>query len=95
MTDAEDLPITRLYKLQADINKSVSDKEWERVSGLARDFIKAIPTSVDARTCGTIKPHLDGIYVIGTIRYSRAPDGVRKSLNLMNRIIKSAKRSLK
>lgn len=94
-TDNERLPIEQLCDLQKSINAAIDTGKWKRTQKLARSFIKLIPQAVDKKTCRTGKPHLDGIYVIGTIRYDGAPIEAVKALNLMNRLIKSAKKSLK
>ena len=95
MTDNEKLPIEQLYDLHKSLSEAVDAGEWKRVPKLARSITKLIPQAVDVKTCRTGKPHLDGLYSIGTIRYDGAPTEAVKALNLMNRIVRSAKRSVK
>ena len=40
------------------------------------------------------RPTLDGLYRIGTMRYMDAPKKVMRSIDKMNRIIKSAKNNM-
>lgn len=88
-------PVTRAISLQRKLHEAVDASEWDRCIELAGKICKQIKLALDPKTCQTGIPHLDGVYSIGTMRYERGPKDVVRAINKMNRIIKTAKRTLK
>jgi hypothetical protein len=91
---SEELPIRQLWKYREQLSDAVDACEWGEAERFAKMIVRGIRLALDPATCGTGKPTLDGLYSIGTQRYSRAPDKTKRALNHMNRILKTAKKSI-
>lgn len=90
----EELPIKRLWAYREKLSAAVDETRWDEAESLARAIMKDIKPAMDRSTCGVGKPHLDGLYTIGTMRYGSAPPKTRRLLNRMNRILRTAKRNV-
>lgn len=92
------VPVTQIHKLRDRLSIAVDEGDWDRASKLAKKIIKKIPLALDSQTCMTGeplgKPHLDGVYTMGSVRYERAPAHAVRSIRQMNRIIKAAQKTL-
>lgn len=88
------VPVSKIWVLQRRLNAAVEAAKWDRCVKLVERICKQIKLAMDPKTSQTGKPHLDGVYSIGTLRYERAPKDVIRALHKMNRIIKTAKRTL-
>lgn len=91
-------PVAQIHKLRDRLSIAVDEGDWDRATKLAKKIIKKIPLAIDPQKCMTGeplgKPHLDGVYAIGTVRYERAPTHAVRSIRQMNRIIKAALKTL-
>ena len=88
------IPVRDLHELQAKLRIAMDAKAWKEVASIAREMVRIIPLAVDKKTCNTGRPHLDGVYRVGTMSYDRAPPKARRYLNMMNNVIKTASKSL-
>ena len=58
-------------------------------------MLATIKLAIRPETSQAAKPHLDGVYTVGTMKYIRAPDKLQSLINRMNRIIRTAQRTLR
>ncbi len=93
MTD-EEIPISKLWTLRNLLAEAVDDSQWEEVISIVKQLLVVLRDALDPGKCKTGTPHLDGLYMLGTMDYERAPAKARRALNKMNRIIKTAKMNL-
>jgi len=91
----EEIPIRKLHILQQNLSRAIKENEWDKAAELARKMIKLIPLAVGMDTCRTGKPHLDGIFNVGQDQYLYATKEAKKYINMLNRILKTAKQSIK
>lgn len=85
------MPIKRLWNNQESLNNVIDFEDWDEAERISKLIVSDIKEALDFDKCKTGTPTLDGIYGVGTIRYTKAPKNVRKSIDKMNRIIKTAK----
>lgn len=85
------LPIEKLFRLQAKLNIYILSKRWDKVRKVAMTMIKGVQVASDPDRCRTGKPHIDGIYQVGSMYYERAPKDVKESVNLLNKSIRDAR----
>lgn len=90
-----EIPVVRLQRLLHQLNITAEQSDWPTCAALARKVIATIRLAVSPESSQTGKPHLDGIYTVGTLRYIRAPADVQRLLNRMNRIIRTARQALR
>lgn len=76
------------------LKKSVANEKWDESRRLSKLIVEDIKLAVSFDRCKTGTPHLEGLYRIGTMTYMYAPAKVKRSLDRMNLIIKSAKENL-
>ncbi len=94
--DGEEIPVSVIWKLQRKINKAIDAELWDESAALANAVVAQLKLAMNPVTAHTGgKPHLDGVYNVGTMRYSQAPRKTTAAINRMNRIIKTAKRTLR
>ena len=72
----------------------VADREWDEARDVSKSIVEDIKLAIDFDHCKTGTPHLEGLYSIGTMTYMYAPRKVKRSLDKMNLIIKSAKENI-
>ena len=96
MTDGVEIPVSVIWKLQRKLNKAIDARLWDEVAGLANAVSAQLKLAINPATSHTGgTPHLDGVYSVGTMHYDRAPKTAKAALHKMNRIIKTAKRTLR
>ena len=91
----DDIPVRMIHNLQHELRIAVASKQWDACPQLVDDILVQLKLAMDIKTAQTGLVHLDGVYRVGTMSYSSAPDRAKRSLNKMNRIIRTAERSLK
>jgi len=94
MTDGE-VPVTVIWKHQRRLNDAIEEGAWEECVQLANAVCVQIRLALNPATSQTGKVHLDGVFSVGTMRYGRAPAKVKRALDKMNRIIKTAKGTIR
>ena len=91
----DDIPVRMIQNLQRELRSAVDREQWDACPQLVEGILAQLRLAMDIKTAQTGKVHLDGVYRVGTMHYDMAPIRVRKSLNKMNRIIKTAEGTLK
>ena len=91
----DDIPVFKIYEAQDALNNSIEKKLWDECERQAKEITKWIPMAIGKTTCRVGSPHLDGVYAVGTMRYEVSTDTARKAINNMNRILRTARRTLK
>lgn len=94
MIDKDGIPVVRIYALQKQLHQELEDGNWKSCKVLSSDILNTMKLALNPATCKTDKPHIDGVYAVGSMRYERAPKDIKRVLNNMNRVIKTAKRVL-
>lgn len=93
-----EVPVAQIHKLRDRLSVAVDEGDWDKAAKLARKIVKKIPLALDPQKCMTGeplgKPHLDGVYTIGSMRYERGPSHAVRAIRQMNRIIRSAQKTL-
>ena len=96
MTDGDEIPVSAIWKLQRKLNQAIDDQLWDEATELANAVVAQLKLAINPATSHTGgAPHLDGVYSVGTMHYDRAPKKAAAALHKMNRIIKTAKRTLR
>lgn len=90
-----DLPIAQIYNLRDQLSRELDAGNWDEASEIAKRITKLIPKAIDPKNCGGGMPHLDGVFTVGTMRFEGGPKHAARSIRQMNRIINTAKRTLK
>lgn len=90
-----DIPIIRIYAIQKTLDDRIEKKSWDDCASLANEIITLIPKALSKDMSKTGAPHLDGVYAIGIMRYEHAPQEIKKAITKMNRILRTAKRTIK
>lgn len=92
------VPVAQIHKLRDKLGIAVDEEDWDKAAKLAKKIVKKIPLALDPQKCMTGeplgKPHLDGVYTIGSMRYERGPAHAVRAIRQMNRILKVAQRNL-
>lgn len=92
MSDA-DIPIRKLWKYREALDRAIITSDWDEALRLAKLIVSGIRDALDPSACGG-QPTLDGLYNVGTMRYTRAPRKTKKAITKMNRILKTAKQNV-
>ncbi len=82
-------PIVKAWRLRQELGEAVHEHKWKRAHNIAKDLVRQI----DICLVHT-KPHLDGLYGIGTMWYQRAPEKAAKMIDRFNAKLKKAKGKL-
>lgn len=93
MTD-EETPLNQLWTLRKLLGEAVDESRWDDATSISEQFLVVLPSALDPSRCQIGAPHLDGIYMLGTMSYERATPKAKRKLNKMNRILKTAKNNL-
>lgn len=84
-----------MHDLRAQLAKAIDEQRWDDAQQRAREINGLIPQCLSPAKCKTGEPHLDGLYAIGELRFSKAPKKVTRVILHMNRLITAYKRSRK
>lgn len=84
-----------MHDLRAQLSKAVDEARWEDAQRYAREISGLIPQCLSPSKCKTGEPHLEGLYSLGELRFSKATAGAKKAILHMNRLISAYKRSKK
>ena len=95
MSDGDNIPIAVIHKIQPRISAAIEARDWDTCTLLANEICEQIKLAMNPATAHTGKVHLDGVYSVGTMRYDRAPKKAKRALNKMNRIMKTAKGTIR
>ena len=87
-------PISKIYRLRDSLSIKIDKKQWATSVMISKKILSLLPKAISETECGTGKPHIDGLYEIGYIRYSKAPKEASEILDHMNNEIKSARITL-
>jgi hypothetical protein len=86
----EDLhPICKALRLRNELGQSVHEKKWKRSHNLAKELIDQIDICLIYS-----KPHLDGLFSIGTMWYQMAPKKAIDMIDRFNQKLKASHRRL-
>lgn len=90
----EEVPICHLWNLRNLLDDALDNSRWGEVESISGQIVVGIKEALDPSRCQVGTPHLDGLYMIGTVRYDRAPPKSKRALNKMNRILRTAKKNM-
>jgi hypothetical protein len=86
----EDLhPINKARRLRNELGQAIHEEKWKRSHNLAKDLIRQVDICLTHDT-----PHIDGLFRIGTMWYSGAPDKAKDMINRFNQKLKAERRRL-
>lgn len=94
-TRSGELPVSVCCNSIRLLNQLIAEERWEESVSVSKKILENVALALDPRKCKTGTPHLDGVYSTGRMYYSNAPPEVRRALDRMNRIIRTAKDSLR
>lgn len=97
MSDGGEIPVSAIVRIRLQLHDAIVELEWDTCVRLADEVCQQIKLAMNPVTCqiGDGKVHLDGVFNIGTMHYEDAPRRAKRALNKMNRIIKTAKGTLR
>lgn len=95
MTEEDEIPVAAICRLRRLMESAIEEEAWDSVANMAKEVCRQIRLALNPSTSQTGKVHLDGVYNVGTMRYQDAPKKAKKALDKMNRIIKTAKGTLR
>jgi hypothetical protein len=82
-------PISKARRLRNELGDAVKAQQWKRSHNLTQDLIRQIDI------CLTHEDHhLDGLFRIGTMWYSKAPDKTKDMIDRFNAKLKLEHRRL-
>jgi len=90
----DEIPIRRLWKNRERLGVALDESQWDESKALADLIVDDIRLALDPSKSIVLPPTLDGVYTVGTVRYERAPDKIKRTLNKMNRILRTAKMNI-
>lgn len=88
------IPVVEIYSIQHRLGAALDAQSWDECTQLANEVIDQIRLAINPSTSQTGTPHLDGVFCVGMMRYEAAPKATKRALNKMNRILRTAKRTL-
>jgi len=94
MSENEELPVSMAVNDLRKLNQIIENEQWDECVPLSEKILSNVRLALDKRTCRTGKPHLDGVYSTGRMYYQYAPKKIVRTLDKMNRIIRTAKESV-
>jgi len=89
------VPVNEIWKRQRRLNDAIEEGAWDECVQLASEVCEQIRLALNPATSQTGKVHLDGVFGVGTMRYNRAPVKAKRALDKMNRIIRTAKGTIR
>lgn len=92
--DQDELPVSACKNGIRILNELVEEGRWEECIPVSKRILENVALALNPRKCRTGSPHLDGVYSTGRMHYINAPPNVRRALDKMNRIIRTAKESV-
>jgi len=82
-------PIRKARLLRDELGTAVEAKQWKRSHNLAQELIRQIDV------CTADKGyHLDGLFRIGTMWYSMAPDKAKAMIDRFNEKLRAEQRKI-
>jgi len=82
-------PIRKARLLRNELGEAADAKQWKRAHNLAQQLIKQIDVCLMQD-----KAHLDGLFRIGTMWYSRAPEKAKNMIDRFNEKLRMEQRKL-
>lgn len=82
-------PISKARLLRNELGSALEAEQWKKSHNLAQELIKQIDLCLAHQD-----HHLDGLFRIGTMWYSRAPEKARDMIDRFNTKLKTEHRRL-
>lgn len=95
MSEGEEIPVAIIWTLQRRLDKAIRERLWDECAELAQTVTAQLKLAMNLATSHTAIVHLEGVFGVGTMQYDNAPPHVKRVLNKMNRIIRTARKTIK
>ena len=82
-------PIVKAWRLRQELDEAINGQKWKRAHNIAKDLMRQIDVCLAHN-----KPHLDGLFRIGTMWYQTAPEKAARMIDRFNVKLKTAKGKL-
>ena len=83
-------PIVFMYKLREELGTAIAREKWKTARNRAKSLLELIPQVLEQNRIDFGKPHFSGLYTVGTIHISGAPEKSREAILQFNQELTAA-----